>query len=217
MIDATRFGLATLAIAAALVALSTFAPAAGRAARLARPRSRAGRTSRRWGALLDTVADDRGTITLNGAPVTGTADSTKPTTEDCTPGAQGVGCTNYASYAVFNRQTLQLVASGSLAPNIPGTQDLLKLADTYDKAPTYLMVVNVQGLNGHPADGKKLLSGSALPQRASATLRRRLSRIRSRSSAFRVRRRVPRSSRTISSNASAPRRGTWRTCPAICG
>jgi PKD repeat protein len=101
------------------------------------------------GAPLQTVSDDRGTIALNGQPV---AD----TTESCDPGADGRGCTGRYSYAVFNRQTLELVKSGNGTADIPGTKALADLAGTYNAAPTYLMVVNMQAITGNVADAQRL-------------------------------------------------------------
>ncbi len=101
------------------------------------------------GARLDTAADDRGTIKLDGAAVPGT-------TAACDPSGTS-SCDGYASYAVFNRQTLELVTSGSVSANIPGTKLLADLATSYNKAPTYLMVVNFRGPMGNPEDGRTLL------------------------------------------------------------
>ena len=74
------------------------------------------------------------------------------TTENCDPTAGGgTGCYQRASYAVFNRQTLGLVASGNLqntSTSDPVTKTLLELATRYNASPTYLMVVNLQGTGG---------------------------------------------------------------------
>jgi hypothetical protein len=97
------------------------------------------------GWKLDTAAGD-GTITLNGKPVAGTS---------CTDG----GCPNipFVSYAVFNRKSLELEASGNLYYDAAGLKAVTDLATKYDKAPTYLMVVNISRLYGAPAAVKPLL------------------------------------------------------------
>jgi hypothetical protein len=101
------------------------------------------------GAALDTVADDRGTITLDGTAVPNT-------TEDCTPGPGGNGCDRHASYAVFNRQDLSLVVSGTDLTNPDGMKRLADLAARYNAAPTYLMVVNLDG-TGDLGETRRLL------------------------------------------------------------
>jgi hypothetical protein len=101
------------------------------------------------GAALQAVADDRGTISLNGQPVANT-------TEPCDPGADGRGCNGRASWAIWNRQTLDFVASGNATMDGPGMKALADLAGSYNKAPTYLMVVNLQGVTGAGADAQRL-------------------------------------------------------------
>ena len=113
------------------------------------------------GMQLDTVADDRGTIQKGGVPVANT-------TEPCDPAAQG-GCNNRASYAVFNRQTLgPAVESGNVsAPD--GMKKLLDLANKYNAAPTYLMVVNLMpSAAGSRADGQKLLEALGVARMSDA-------------------------------------------------
>jgi hypothetical protein len=110
------------------------------------------------GWRLDTVADDRGTIKLNGTAVPNT-------TEDCDPDQS---CAQRASYAVYNRQTLQLVTSGNYrADAVPR---LLDLAREYDKAPTYLMVVNFQTTNASEEQERKLLEALGVPKMSDADL-----------------------------------------------
>jgi hypothetical protein len=113
------------------------------------------------GAQLDTVADDKGTIKLGGNPI-------PDTTPQCDP-ASG-GCNNRASYAVFNRQTLELVTSGNVAsPN--GMTDLLNLANKYNAAPTYLMVVNLRPSGaGSMTDGRKLLEALGVAKMSDSDL-----------------------------------------------
>lgn len=101
------------------------------------------------GAPLHTVADDRGTITLNGEPV---AD----TTQSCDPGDDGRGCAGRGSWAVWERRTLAPVASGNGMMDAGGLKALADLADRYNAAPSYLMVVNLQGVTGASADGQRL-------------------------------------------------------------
>src|SRR5262249_14688929 len=69
------------------------------------------------------------------------------------------GCPNlpFVSYAVFDRQTLDLKASGNLFYDASGLKTVTDLATQYDKAPTYLMVVNISRLYGAPAAIKPLL------------------------------------------------------------
>jgi hypothetical protein len=95
------------------------------------------------GAKLDSAADDRGTIMLDGKPV-------PDTTEPCT-----AGCAAYASYAVFNRVSLQLVVSGYVPRDPAGMASLIGLATRYNAAPGYLMVVNLNGPLGL-ADARRL-------------------------------------------------------------
>lgn len=118
------------------------------------------------GTRLDTVADDRGTIKLDGTPVPNT-------TEQCDPGADGRGCAGHASYAVFNRQTLELVTSGNVTGNGPGSQQLVDLATQYNAAPTYLMVVNLQGYFPEGA-GRKLLETLGVAKMTDADLTKTL-------------------------------------------
>ena len=94
------------------------------------------------GWRLETAANDQGTIMLNGEAVPDT------TAQGCE-----VFCSNRASYAVFNRQTLGRVESGTTG-NL-GT--LLDLAKKYNAAPTFLMVVNFNGVSGSDADERALL------------------------------------------------------------
>ena len=121
------------------------------------------------GWRLDTVANDRGTIMLNGTAV-------PDTTENCDPAAGGgTGCYQRASYAVFNRQTLGLVTSGNLQnawTSDPVTKTLLELATRYNASPTYLMVVNLQGTGGSEADGRKLLEMLGVARAPDADLSR---------------------------------------------
>lgn len=115
------------------------------------------------GARLNTAADDRGTITLDGTPVKGT-------TENCDPGADGLGCYQHASYAIFNRQTLALATPGTFNRDDGITRRLLALATKYDAAPTYLMVVNLQGGGGSETVQRKLLETLGVARMSDADL-----------------------------------------------
>jgi hypothetical protein len=99
------------------------------------------------GARLDTVADDRGTIVFDGNALPNTT---------CTAGG---ACLFHASYAVFNRQTLEVVASGNVDTNFGGMTSLIGVATKYNARPGYLMVLNMQGPGvdvHHFADARKL-------------------------------------------------------------
>lgn len=111
------------------------------------------------GGRLDTVADDRGTITLDGKALPNT-------TEPCDPGPLRAGCSGYASYAIFNRQTLLLRESGNVKTDAAGVASLLALATKYNAAPTNLMVVNLSGpfqTTAH-ADLRKLFNALGVRQ-----------------------------------------------------
>lgn len=112
------------------------------------------------GWRLDTAADGRGTITLNGTVVPGT-------TEACDPGAP-LGCSRRASYAVFNRQTLGRVVSGTTR----NVYTLLDLARRYNAAPTYLMVLNFNSVVGTDAAERELLETLGVPNVSGADLER---------------------------------------------
>ena len=117
------------------------------------------------GAHLDTVADDRGTIKLDGTALPNT-------TAQCDPGAGGNAC-DRASYAVFNRVTLQLVDSGNVAANATGVSSLIALAAKYTGVPTYLMVVNMQGSSGvSVADARKLFDALGVAKLSDADLQK---------------------------------------------
>jgi hypothetical protein len=70
------------------------------------------------GGRLDTVADDRGTITLDGKAVEGT-------TEPCDPGPFKIGCAFQASYAVFDRETLEVRDNGNVRTDAGGSRSFL--------------------------------------------------------------------------------------------
>jgi hypothetical protein len=84
------------------------------------------------GWRLNTAADHRGTITLNGKAV-------PDTTENCDGDPSPPLCRGGASYAVFNRQTLALVTSGTVrnATRSDAVEQLLDVAKKYDAAPTF--------------------------------------------------------------------------------
>jgi hypothetical protein len=95
------------------------------------------------GARLDTVADDRGTIMLDGKPVEGT-------TAPC-----DVPCASNASYAVFQRDTLELKPDGSgyVTKDSAGMTKLVGVATSFTG--DALMVVNINGPLV-PANARKL-------------------------------------------------------------
>jgi hypothetical protein len=99
------------------------------------------------GWRLETAVDAYGTVRLNGEPVSGTTCSV----DHCPD-------TPFASYAVFNRVTLELEASGSMYYDVNAAKSLTEIAARYDRAPTYLMVVNISRLYGIPAAVKPLLN-----------------------------------------------------------
>ena len=119
------------------------------------------------GWQLESAADDRGTIKLDGKPV---PDTTGP----CDPGPDGLGCGHVGSYAIFDRQTLELVKSGTVYTyNADGMKTLADLADTYDKAPTYLMVVNFGPVGDNEnelAAGRRLLRRLGAPKMSDSDL-----------------------------------------------
>ena len=96
------------------------------------------------GWRLETAANDRGTIMLNGTAV-------PDTTEDCDPAPDmGAQCTQRASYAVFNRQTLGRVASGNTRP----CRDPARVGDPVQRFPDVS--------DGHqPANSERFRSGRA--------------------------------------------------------
>lgn len=104
------------------------------------------------GWRLDTASDDLGTIKLNGQPVPGTTCS-DPT---CLGGT-------FATYAVFNRQTLQLATAGYVQAHGPlWLTTLINLMSKYKRTglvgdPTYLVVMNIPGAAGLPPELKQLL------------------------------------------------------------
>jgi hypothetical protein len=119
------------------------------------------------GWRLDTT-DDFGTITLNGKPV---ADTTGPCDTGTNP-----ACPNYASYAVFNRQTLKLVESGTRLGDSAGMAFLADRATAYAKtAPTSLMVVNLSGSSADLPDGRRLLATLGVAKIARAAFPRPVS------------------------------------------
>ena len=85
------------------------------------------------GWRLQTAADGNGTIRLNGAAVPGTTCNFDPACAN----------TSFVTYAVFDRQTLDLVASGNFAAKATAITDL---ANKYGTNPAYLMVVNFSRL-----------------------------------------------------------------------
>ncbi len=119
------------------------------------------------GARFESAADDRGTIKLDGKPV-------ENTTEPCDPGADGLGCGGWGSYAIFDRQTLERVDSGTFHPyNSDGMKKLADLAATYNKAPTYLMVANFGPVGDNEnelADGRRLLRTLGAPKMSDAEI-----------------------------------------------
>jgi hypothetical protein len=122
------------------------------------------------GVRLATAADDRGTITLDGAPV-------PATTEPCQPD-QG-GCTGRGSYAIYNRETLARVASGNVVdnPESGGISTLANLATSHTGGQRYLMVANFQALAEDPkelADGRELLRTLGAPTMSDAEMNRML-------------------------------------------
>ncbi len=119
------------------------------------------------GWRLESAADDRGTIKLDGKPV-------QNTTAPCDPGPDGLGCGAFGSYAIFDRQTLERVASGTVHPySSDGMKTLADLADTYDKAPTYLMVVNFGPVGDNESElaaGRRLLRKLGVPNMSDSDL-----------------------------------------------
>ncbi len=100
------------------------------------------------GARLDTVADDLGTIKLDGAAV---ADTTRP----CAP--ESPECFFRASYALFDRTDLHLIRSGNVATSEEGMKLLLDLATSHETSGKYLMVVGLNRVTGQGIDdGQKL-------------------------------------------------------------
>ncbi len=117
------------------------------------------------GTLLQTVADDRGTIELGGKPV-------QYTGANCDPGPGGNACAR-VSYAVFNRVTMELADSGNVAANATGISSLITLAARYKAAPTYLMVVNMQGAAGVSlADARTLFDALGVAKLSDADLQK---------------------------------------------
>jgi hypothetical protein len=104
------------------------------------------------GWRLDSAADDLGTVKLNGQAVPGTTCSDP----QCPLGT-------FATWAVFNRQTLQRVDSGVLlAQRADWLTTLIKLVAKYKRTgiigdPTYLMVLNIAGAAGLPPELRQLL------------------------------------------------------------
>ena len=103
------------------------------------------------GLRLDTVVDERGKISLDGKEIPGTAWQCPNPADPVCPSVA------YASYAIFNRETLELVESGSSLADPPGLKILADRATFYNKAPSYLMVVNLSGYYGASPDGTRLL------------------------------------------------------------
>jgi hypothetical protein len=113
------------------------------------------------GASLESAADDRGTIMFDGKPV-------EKTTEPCDPTPDPLFCGHLGSYAIFNRQTLELVTSGTFYPHeLNDMKRVADLASSYDKAPTYLMVVNFGPVGDDENDlaaGRRLLRTLGAPE-----------------------------------------------------
>jgi hypothetical protein len=117
------------------------------------------------GWRLDTT-DDSGTIMLNGEPVA-------KTSWPC-----GAACPSpYVSYAVFDRQTLELVESDARLGDAGGMTFLANKATALSKAigKTYVMVVNLSGSSAELPDGKRLLATLGAPKVDRAPLPRPVS------------------------------------------
>ncbi|MFZ0385388.1 MAG: hypothetical protein WAL22_06990 [Solirubrobacteraceae bacterium] len=117
------------------------------------------------GWRLNTAAGDRGQITLDGKEIPATV-------EECPPEQ----CYSRASYAVFNRQTLELVAAGNFQNYENPPKKLLDVAMRYNASPTYLMVVNLEGVPGTATDPRpderKLLETLGVARMSDADLTR---------------------------------------------
>ena len=164
------------------------------------------------GWRIDTVADARGTIMLNGTAVPDTDRELRSRRR------RGDRLYQRASYAVFNRQTLALVTSGNLVNNAvsdPVTKTLLELATRYNASPTYLMVVNLQGLVVQRRTGASCLRCWASRGSLAPTCSERFTVTLSRSWVFRGRPRARLSSQTSFRSCSTDR-SCRRTCRAIC-
>ena len=149
------------------------------------------------GWRLDTT-DAIGTMRLNGAPVPYTG--------------YGQCVCPFVTYAIYDRQTLEFVDAGNRQSTDAGLKAIADLASSYNRAPSYLMIVNLSALVGMPADAERLfttlgvkVSGSypATPRPVSIV-------------GVPARRRARLSSRTTTATGrrSASRR---RACPDICG
>ncbi len=113
------------------------------------------------GVTLET-ADDYGTIKLNGVPV---PDTRAP----CEVRDGRVLCGYGYSYAIWNRQTLELAASGHVATMAA----VAALATTYNKAPSYLMVVSFTAVGDDAnelAAGRRLLRTLGTPNMSDANM-----------------------------------------------
>ena len=94
------------------------------------------------------TADTHGTIRVNGAPVPRTTCD-----DDLCPNIP------FITWAVFNRETLERVASGNAYYGPASLKTVTDLANEYDQPiTTYLMVVNISRLQGIPAAVRPLLA-----------------------------------------------------------
>ena len=118
------------------------------------------------------TADDRGTITLNGAAI-------DDTTWPCASGSDP-GCPSHMSWAVINRRTAKVDESGNRLGDAAGMKFLAdRIVAKYMVSPFYLVVVNLSGTSAALPDGVRLLkllgvdTSQARPRIAAADLGRR--------------------------------------------
>ena len=96
------------------------------------------------------TADDRGTITLNGAAI-------DETTWPCASGSDA-GCPSHMSWAVINRRTAKVDESGNRLGDAAGMKFLAdRVVAKYMSSPFYLVVVNLSGASAALPDGVRLL------------------------------------------------------------
>lgn len=113
------------------------------------------------GWRLLTAFAPNGRIELNGAAV--------PRTDACTDPAQGGSCgLPFQTYAVWDRQTLDLKASGTFYSQPGDFGRLADIAATYKGAPGYLMVVNSVYTPSNDAGWTRLIDLLGVPRTSAA-------------------------------------------------